>query len=417
MNLSLTATFSRRIRHLLVAVPVALGVAACDDALTDTAPDETVAVAGFALSSDDESDDGFDENADYTEILDALEDEAEDDGRDLPPADEVDVEPLPEEGPDRIARTVLITWGSPRLNPELARTPTIWAGSVSTDVGAMKVLRTVRFERGERGSDHLVRDEDPQAVSFETATTVHHDGILVRLVLPRDPAALTGDFTFETEYFTKSVPLAALVRGGQHAFRADELGNALFIASHLPHRCPHGMTRLRWERRNERGGVMGGKFFGPDGEVAGYLVGLWGEVEGRRRFKGAVLGADRSFRGTMRGAWRPVLDLPNGPDIDGTFRGVWQGPNGVVRGVIGGAFRVGDEAGQGTAQGFWRAACDGEAPSCDTDRRLPEPPAASCECAPDTDNDVDEACACEVRPPEMCIPAEPPAIPDAPAAE
>jgi hypothetical protein len=403
---------SFRLRALIAAVPTAFAISACDGATDANNPSNTneVAVAGFALSADDESDDGFDADADYTPILDELDTEVEDDGSDTPPADEVDTEPAPTEGPDRIARTVLISWGQPRLNPAMAETRTAWNGRVTTDVGAMRILRTVQFERGELGSDHLVRDEDPQSVSFETTTTVHHDGILVRLVLPRDPSAVTGNFTFETDHFTQTVPLAAIIRGGQHAFRADDLGNGVVIGSHLPHRCPNGMTRLRWERRNERGGVVGGKFFGPDGEVAGYVVGLWGEVDGRRRIKGAVLGADRAWRGTLKGSWRP---FPAEADRDGgAFRGLWLGPAGAVRGVIGGLYSIGDEVAEGSAHGFWRLACEGAALSCGADLDLPEPPAASCECAPGEDAEA-SSCACEVRPPEMCVPAEPPAPPAA----
>ncbi len=384
--------------------------------------DEVVSVAGFTLSSADESDDGFTDGADLTPILDELGVDGEEEEGDVPPPGEVDGEAMPGDGPERIGRTVLVTWGQPRLNPELAGVPTEWVGAVRTDVGAVKVLRTLKFERGEDGADKLVRDEDPQAVSFETTTTVHHDGGLVRLVLPRDASALIGDFHFDTGHFAVSVPLARLVLGGEASFAADESGNRVTIASHLPHRCPHGLTRLQWERRNAAGGVFGGKVFGKDGEVAGYAVGLWGVVDGRPRLKGAMLGPDRSFRGRLKGVWvpfggeRPEGAGPDGEDGDadaegtgprgGTFHARWLGAGDAVRGVVGGMFQVGETAGEGTAHGFWRMACDGPS-RCEAGAGpMPEPPPpASCECEA---SGAEESCGCEARPPETCVAAEEP---------
>lgn len=383
----------------------------------ETGEEEGLSVAGFTLTGDDESDDGFTDGTDYQAILDELDVDGEADPGEVPPGEEVDPEPMPGDGPDRLARAVLITWGQMRLNPELEGTPTAWVGAVRTDVGAMKVMRTIRFERGPEGTDKLVRDEDPKTVSFDTVTTVHHDGVLVRLVLPRDPAALTGDFHFETEHFSVSVPLARLVLGGEKTFAADALGNAVTITSHLPHRCPHGLLGIRWERRGERGGVFGGRFYGRDGEHAGYVVGLWGVVDGRPRMKGAVLSTDYAYRGTLKGVWAPFVRPGTGegegdgePTVlpGGTFHARWLGPERRLIGVIGGLFQVGEEPGEGTARGFWRLACDGERPECGAGPMPPAPPTASCECE---DGAESEGCACEARPAPECVP------PEAPAAE
>lgn len=377
---------------------------ACDSAKDDDAG--AVEVAGFALTGDDESDDGFSEGASLDPLLAEAGAEATAEDGEVPPATEVDTEALPE-GADKIARTVLIVWGQPTLEAAMEGTPTTWKGRVTTDVGAMKVLRGVRFERGAPQLDHLVRDQDPKSVSFETVTTTHHDGVLVRLVLPRDASAISGNFTFETEHFTKSVPLAAIVAGRHLVFDADDLGNEVMIASHLPHRCPNGLVRLRWDRRNAAGGVVGGKIYADDGTVAGYVIGLWGKVDGKRRVKGAVLGPNREFRGTFRGNWHP-FPVASGEE-GGTFKGVWKGPANAVRGVLGGVYHVGNEAGEGSAQGFWRVRCDGAAGDCAADLGYAEPPTASCECGSDTDNGMSDACSCEVPPPQTCVAAEEPA--------
>lgn len=394
---------------------------ACDDGQSPEdgeATTDSLAFAGFALTGDDESDDGFDEDADTEPLAEEVGDDAlPDDGSEEPLPDEVDPEALPE-GPDRIVRTVLVVWGQPRPNPDLKETPTIWNGRVTTDTGAMKVARVIRFERGgervaEDGTtitvpgDRLIRDDDPASVSFESVTGPHHDGLLLRLSLPRDPSALVGDFVFETEYFTKSIPLVRLVLGGEHAFRVDDLGNGLLVASHLPHRCPHGALRLTWERKNERGGVFGGRTYDARGELAGYVVGIWGEVDGKRRMKGTLLSPERTFRGTLFGTWAP-FEAEGAPESGGTFRGVWRA-GGAVKGVLGGLYRADEEPGEGSAAGFWRASCgDRPAAGCD-DATLPPPPDASCACAPDPENDVDEACACDAPPPaSACVPPEAP---------
>lgn len=385
-----------------------LPLAACDNS-TETPAEESVAVAGFTLTAEDESNDGFEEDTDYQAILDELEVDGEPDEGEVPPADEVDPEPMPGDGPDRLARAVLITWGQARRNPELAETATPWVGEVRTDVGAMKVMRTIRFERradNPGGPDKLVRDEDPQAVSFETVTTTHHDGVLVRLVLPKNPSALTGEFHFTTDHFSVSVPLARLVLGGEKTFVADDLGNTLTIASQLPHRCPHGLMGIRWERRNAAGGVFGGRIHGRDGELAGYVVGLWGNVDGKPRMKGAVLSPEYQFRGRIKGVWAPFARPDGDTSVPGgTFHARWLGAEGRLLGMVGGLFRVGDERGEGTAHGFWRLACEGSNAQCGEGPMPPAPPTASCSC------EDGEVCECEARPAAECV------APEAPAAE
>jgi hypothetical protein len=392
---------------------LALGALAfgCDGANESAEGGDELAFAGFALTGDDQSDDGFTDSADTQPLADAIGPEAQpEDGSELPTPVEMDAEPLPPEGADRIYRTVLVVWGQPRLNPEV-EVATEWKGRVATDTGALRVARVLRFERAPRDSeegadegDHLVPDDDPAAVSFRTLTRPHNDGLLLVLALPRDPAAVVGDLVFETEYYTKSIPLAELVAGEVFDVEVDDLGNHLLVASHAAHRCPHGMLRWHWERKNDRGGIFGGKVFDARGEVAGYVVGIWGEVEGKRRFKGSFLGVDRQFRGTVRGTWAPFP--PESGEEGGTFRGFWS-TRGQLKGVLGGVYRIGDEPGTGSAAGFWRAACLDRAGACGGDLALPEPPAPDCACEPDPENDSDEACGCSVPPPSSCVPPEP----------
>ncbi|MFO0747515.1 MAG: hypothetical protein U1F43_17890 [Myxococcota bacterium] len=394
-----------RLARLCALAGMTIIPACAGDGAGDTSDESTLAISGFALSADDESDDGFTDGADTTPLEEQVADDLAGDESELPPADEADAEAVPPESPDRIGRTVLFVWGQPELNPALADQPTQWKGRIWSDVAAVHALRAVRFERAAQ-HDHLVRDEDPKTASFDTTTTTLSDGLLVRISAPRTAAALDGEVSFETEHFTKTIALRDLLAGMQETFVADDLGNELQVVSALPNRCAHGLVRMHWERKNARGGVFGGRIYGADGSISGHLVGLWGTVDGKHRMKGVFRAEDGTFKGTIRGAWNPLPPTASGKR-GGTFRGVWT-LDGQVKGVIGGLFAVGDEGGAGTAGGFWRAAC-GDGLACGGDLALPAPPEPACACSPDAENDLDTACSCHGAPPDTCVAPEDPA--------
>ena len=388
---------------LVAAGAMAFGACAPADTIPGTTGGNTdensVAYAGFALTADDNSDDSFTDGADATPIIDELGDVmAESD--EPPTADEAD--PAPPEPPDRIARTVLVVWGQPTLNPDFGE-PSTWEGQISSDVATVRVLRKIQFEPG----DHLVRDGDPKAVTFRTVTGPHHDGVLLRVVAPRSAETLAGVLSFRTTKFHRTIPLADLLDGYHDVFSADASGNALIVSTVREHRCGQGLMRLNWKRLDARGGVFGGKVYGPEGEISAYVAGVWGRVGGKNRFKGLFLDAERRHRGVLKGAFAafPAAAGHNG----GVFRGVWMLRNRDIGGVLGGIYRVGPGGGQGTAVGHLIARCDDETPACDADIDLPAPPAADCSCGADEENGTDEACACVAVPAPTCIPVEPPA--------
>lgn len=387
---------------LVAASAMALG--ACDatsdpGTTTGNTDESTVSYAGFALTADDESDDGFTEDADPTPLFEELGDAATD--ADEPPtADEAD--PIPADPPGPIVRTVLVLWGQPTMDPDVPE-PSLWQGKITSNVANVRVLRKVRFEAG----DQLVRDGDPKSVTFRTTTLPHHDGLLLRIVAPRDPSTLAGVLSFRTTKFQKTIPLADLLDGYHQVFSADDMGNALIVSTVREHRCGQGLMRLNWKRLDARGGVFGGKVYGPEGEISAYVAGVWGRVGGKNRFKGFFLDAERRHTGVLKGAFAafPAAAGHNG----GVFRGVWMLRNRDIGGVLGGIYRVGPVGGQGTAVGHLIARCDDETPACDADIDLPAPPAADCSCGADEENGTDEACACVAVPAPTCIPVEPPA--------
>lgn len=387
---------------------MALAFAGClsPDEGGDPAADE-LGFAGYALTADDEADDGFDESTDPQPFLEEMDDAFADD--EAPAGDEVDAEALPiPDGPDDeslvVRRTLMVVWGQPIANPD-APAPVKWDGSISSDVAFIKPLRKVRFESG----DKLYPDGDPRAVTFSTTTKPHHDGLIVRLIVPKDKIA-GGTVTFDTDVFTRTVPLADLLNGYHEMAKVDDDGN-IVRADTLPnHPCAHGFVAAQWKRLHAKGGVFGGKWKNADGSEHGYWMGLWGKVDGKNRLKGVYLDDEMNFRGTLKGAYK---SFPAALGAEGgTFAAKWHSKDGPVGGVIVGTYTVGEEPGEGTAHGHWLAVC-GDAPgACGPSI---EPPAdAVCECAADASADGSftsedgSACTCKVPPAPKCLEAPAP---------
>lgn len=391
------------LRSFLIA-PLALGLAlsGClegDDGGND---DSTFAYANLALTADDEADDGFDESTDTSALEEELEGAFDED--EAPTADELDPEgttdtpevDLPEDM--LVRRVVRVLWGQPVLNPEAEARE--WKGQLRTTNGIVRPLRKVRFEAGDR----LIRDEDPQAVTFSTLTKPHNDGILALIVVPKSKVA-DAELSFVTQDGVElSTSLANVLDGIHEVSQVDDAGNMVRIDTAPEHPCQHGLLRARWKRVNEKGGVFGGGIINSDGELIGHIMGLWGKVDGKRRFKGVYRNLEGEFRGTIRGAWRP---FPAKRGVEGgVFRGHWRRADGEVEGVMGGVYHVGDTPGQGGFVGHWRARCaDGPSADCAPERALPsgDAPVCSCESASSASG---EGCTCTAYPPQTCLDAD-----------
>ncbi len=374
----------------------------------DGTEDDEMAFAGYALTADDESDDGFDEVADPAPFFEELGDAFVAD--EVPAADEVDSEPLPiEDGADDdglvIRRTVLVVWGQPVLNPEASEFKE-WDGAISSDVAYLKPLRKLKFE----GQDSLFPDGDPHAITFSTRTRPHHDGILFRIIVPKDKVA-GGTLTFDAGGFTRTAQLSEVLDGFHEIALADDMNNIVRIDTLPPHACDHGFVAAQWKRLGESGGVFGGKWKSADGEETGYWMGLWGEVEGKRRMKGVYLDEDKNFRGVIKGAYRP---FPVGMDIEGgVFRAHWKNKSGEVKGALRGTYAKGEVGGQGSAHGRYIKVCPEAEGACSG--AIEAPGAPSCGCTPADEAaedgtftaDGSEVCACQI--PELATCAEAPA--------
>jgi hypothetical protein len=389
--------------------PSLVGLAGCE---TQDPGDGSLTYGEFALTSDDQSDDGLDETADTEKLMDMVDDPGAFEEEANPTPEESDDPALiPPEKPEGRARTFLVTWGQPVHNPDGPLT--VWDGAISSEVAYLKVLRKVRFEDG----DQLFRDDDPHAVSFLTKTKPHHDGLLIRVSVPSYDAAVAGELSFVTENFQASINLAELMDGFTREIKADGLGNYVTLVAIPEAACPAGAAHFRWRRIDERGGVFGGRMIDREGNHKGYLVGLWGQVGGKRRFKGLVLNLDKQVVGRLRGAWHPVNQ------DGGLLRGHWRSKDGEARGLLRGAYRISDTPGQGSAGALFVERCPASTANCEADMSLPESSAA-CTCTappatpgePETDAMANQDCVCEPADPTTCIdggPVEPMAPPPA----
>ena len=129
--------------------------------------------------------------------------------------------------------------------------PVNWNGFLNTTDGAVRVLRTVRFERG----DMILPRTDRQTVAWNSTTTVNWDGIIFILRLPRgDPGPTVTLNTTQIQLSWTEQELARLHVRTQ----VDAAGHAIEVASFLVDRHP-GYARIqigmRWGNLSSTDGV------------------------------------------------------------------------------------------------------------------------------------------------------------------
>jgi len=116
--------------------------------------------------------------------------------------------------------------------PTLA--PVDWDGFVQTTDGAVRLVRTVRWESGgdrRMGGDDLVyRQTDRQTVEWRSTTTVSWDGLVYALQIPRtDPAAHVTLHTDQASFVWEASELIGL----RHREVVDRAGHAIEIHGFL----------------------------------------------------------------------------------------------------------------------------------------------------------------------------------------
>lgn len=216
-----------------------------------------------------------------------------------------------------------IDWGQLRFDPQCPE-PTNWDGAVSVSNGFIRILRKIAFDR----HDSFIRPRtDKAVVEWQSRTLPHHDGLLVKIVVPASASGVT--VTFATDPLTRTFTLDELVKmnervpvdeiGNEVSFVARERGSHIFGAGFLAGKWSHGEFRGRW--------------IGLFGQVEGYVRGTYGvRSDGKKVFFGKYVDAEGNFKGRLRGVWGYGAPLVPG----GYFAGHWVDASGRIAGFLGG---------------------------------------------------------------------------------
>ncbi len=344
-----------RIFARFAILPVLFGAIALAGCLGDSNPASTSATNNDPIGSIDteSANGGYSE----TDEAPAFDDEA------ILKAEVIAEEPLAngvvgdallEANPGYEVHFVRIAWG--QLDGDSTSTsPTDWTGSVSVDRGAVKLVHTVFFERP---WDHIVLPRtERKSLEFVSHTTVHFDGLLLRIYSPlNDSSGTSNTVTFATGPFSHTYELSELDSLSE-VFDVDAIGNQVAFRGGMrpPPSCATGYMAGYWMmNRDATRGRFGGAWIEQDGRPRGHLRGHFGVNDaGERVLFGKFISASGEFRGTIRGTYEP-----NG-DGTGTYSGVWMRRGGGIEGRFSGKYEIGGEGRRvhGFFEGGWSAAC------------------------------------------------------------
>lgn len=335
----------RNLRHLIIIAVAGAALIACGqgEGLSD---DSELSFATFNLEAEDGGFEPSSETIAFEDDDPAAFNEA------AAPMDEPEVDAeVAKMSPALERYEIRLMWGQRKLNPE--GEPRAWDGAVSTTVGALRVIRTIRFEQ----NDKVLPRTSPQSVEFDSTTSIHNDGLRLRLIRPANPTvAVVPELVLTLGNATITIPHAKL----NHLVRAkkiDDLGNGVAIMAFRHTGCAKGMVGGHWKRLNKRGGIFGGVVKGADGEKAGKLVGIWGKrQDGKRRFFG-LFKQEGEPAGLVRGTYR---SLPEGMGNGGMFRGHWVNKDRTHKGILVGHYKNPEGTNGGTFSGIWVRRCTAE---------------------------------------------------------
>lgn len=263
------------------------------------------------------------------------------------------------EMPDREQIFLMITWGNLHRDSTVAG-PTDWSGALKVDNGMVLLKRTIRFERNDMILPRTSRD----LLEWQSHTHLGMDGVLVKIhphPTLANSAAVTDTIdstsvviSFKTAPLSVEFTLADLPNLDRVVTLDD--GNAVaFTAIYIvPNSCPAGFLRGEWRNRPERqGGVFRGRWATADGQVKGFIKGIYGRNDaGEKVFYGKMIDDNGRFQGIVRGQWE------NEPGINaGWFAGRWVDRHLDIRGALKGEWRRSDRCHGGFFRGRWAMDC------------------------------------------------------------
>lgn len=286
-------------------------------------------------------------------------------------AGDPDIEAAEADGVERPVRLqIAVMWGHLRPQPEVTEF-TDWSGAIAIRNGALRVLRTLAFEPGDR----LLPRPGPRVVPFSSKTAPHADGLLLEVILhprlitaPGEPVVLAMD----TAAFSDTLTIERGMRLSR-VVPVDATGNA--VAYHIFRRdadgCQEGLLAGRYTELHETAdgrllGELKGKYLSYDGQVAGKIKGIYGERDnGAQVLFAKVIGRDGAFKGTLAGRYG-----------EGRFKGRYLTTEHVVGGAVQGLYREARaEDGGGFFMGRWSLNCaelssEGQAEQSDEDNTV-----------------------------------------------
>jgi hypothetical protein len=278
-------------------------------------------------------------------------------------------------------------WGQLRLDTTVTEV-TDWTGSIEISRGGMLVRKTIRFEP----NDGLLPRTHRKLVEWESRTTIHNDGIVVDLIIPKLFPTFDTTVTYEVDSLGDSTkvfvvdtippdvePVTVAFRTGPYSrtFSLAEVAaldtivtlddsNMVAFSGMQILRCPRGFLGGRWGRDDEGRGVFRGKWIDHFGRIAGWLRGHYGvDDDGLRVFFGKWINRGGDFEGFLRGTWHPrrhdATDAESAMRCaSGRFEGTIYRANRTPIGRLGGHYGTAPWLDGGFFMGRWKLACPDE---------------------------------------------------------
>lgn len=311
--------------QLPLALLLTLPTAACtDDAAAPTGDDPEAVAEALELE-----DGGFDTSDEAPLFGDEALYAAADLEADAAIADPLAGDPVIaslEANPSVVARNVIVMWGRMPADPDGA--PRVWSGELRLSRGALVVRRRIALEPG---TDRILARTRRDAISFESQTSAHADGVALTVLDPDPTAAAPLVLTYASAdgAATYTLDLGALATGPVSADAGD--GNQIVAVGHLRRdACDRGFVRGRWHAMTPNAGHYAGLVLDPDGEPTGHIRGIYGQRRnGEAVFFGKFIARSGGFRGIVRGTYD-----------EGHFDGRWldrAGDRGAIHGLYRGA--------------------------------------------------------------------------------
>ena len=255
--------------------------------------------------------------------------------------------------PEGTAYRVALVWGHLPLARDkeagdVASAPAQWAGSIQVDSGAIGLIRTIAFGRGDR----LDPMSSTQAVSFRSETGGFVAGLLLRVIIPRgDDSTLH----FATSLLSADIELATLTERAGGIVRAAGGSAGVGWFGFREDGCERGFVLGRWVKDHPGLGRSLATVSDASGARIGYVRGAWGYTPTRA----GEVWFDKyiDLAGNAKG-------LAFGWYGDGFYRGLWAASDehdeSALRvGTTEGLYSDGVEAGDGSGVwlGRWSAPC------------------------------------------------------------